>query len=139
MGMEEQYRRQLEEQKRLFKQLGIKLDALQIHEKDFPVKMRGYTKEDVDAFLDDIILDYERFYQVISDLLDKYNALQRRQGYDLEKKDAEIARLTEKAKVQDYLVDRRIVEEAVQEMERTLQAAKRRIRPGTGDSYSDPY
>lgn len=137
--MEEQYRRQLEEQKRLFKQLGIKLDALQIHEKDFPVKMRGYTKEDVDAFLDDIILDYERFYQVISDLLDKYNALQRRQGYDLEKKDAEIARLTEKAKVQDYLVDRRIVEEAVQEMERTLQAAKRRIRPGTGDSYSDPY
>ncbi|CAM3501005.1 MULTISPECIES: DivIVA domain-containing protein [Saccharibacillus] len=137
--MEEQYRRQLEEQKRLFKQLGIKLDALQIHEKDFPVKMRGYTKEDVDAFLDDIILDYERFYQVISDLLDKYNALQRRQGYDLEKKDAEIARLTEKAKVQDYLVDRRIVEEAVQEMERTLQAAKRRIRPGSGDSYSDPY
>ncbi|QDH22260.1 DivIVA domain-containing protein [Saccharibacillus brassicae] len=137
--MEEQYRRQLEEQKRLFKQLGIKLDALQIHEKDFPVKMRGYTKEDVDAFLDDIILDYERFYQVISDLLDKYNALQRRQGYDLEKKDAEIARLMEKAKVQDYLVDRRIVEEAVQEMERTLQAAKRRIRPGTGDSYSDPY
>ncbi|WP_172199969.1 DivIVA domain-containing protein [Saccharibacillus qingshengii] len=138
--MEEQYQRQLEEQKRLFKQLGIKLDALQIHEKDFPVKMRGYTKEDVDAFLDDIILDYERFYQVISDLLDKYNALQRRQGYDLEKKDAEIARLMEKAKVQDYLVDRRIVEEAVQDMERTLQAAKRRMRPGAGDaSYPDPY
>ncbi|WP_172251840.1 DivIVA domain-containing protein [Saccharibacillus deserti] len=137
--MEEQYQRQLEEQKRLFRQLGIKLDALQIHEKDFPVKMRGYTKEDVDAFLDDIILDYERFYQVISDLLDKYNALQRRQGYDLEKKDAEIARLMEKAKVQDYLVDRRIVEEAVQDMERTLQAAKRRMRPGAGDAYSDPY
>ncbi|OWA34321.1 hypothetical protein B9G55_18590 [Saccharibacillus sp. O16] len=137
--MEEQYQRQLEEQKRLFKQLGIKLDALQIHEKDFPVKMRGYTKEDVDAFLDDIILDYERFYQVISDLLDKYNALQRRHGYDLEKKDAEIARLAEKAKVQDYLVDRRIAEEAIQDMERTLQAAKRRMRPGSGDSYGDPY
>ncbi|CAM4149080.1 DivIVA domain-containing protein [Saccharibacillus endophyticus] len=137
--MEEQYQRQLEEQKRLFKQLGIKLDALQIHEKDFPVKMRGYTKEDVDAFLDDVILDYERFYQVISDLLDKYNALQRRQGYDLEKKDAEIARLAEKAKVQDYLVDRRIVDEAVQDMERALQAAKRRMRPGAGDSYNDPY
>ncbi|MDO3408498.1 DivIVA domain-containing protein [Saccharibacillus sp. CPCC 101409] len=135
--MDEQFQRQLEDQKRLFKQLGLKLDALQIHEKDFPVKMRGYTKEDVDAFLDDIITDYERFHQVISDLLDKYNALQRRHGYDLEKKDSEIARLAEKAKVQDYLVDRRIVEEAVQDMERTLQAAKRRIRPS--DSYSDPY
>lgn len=42
--MQDEYTRKLEDQKGLFKQLGIKLDALTIHEKDFDVKMRGYEK-----------------------------------------------------------------------------------------------
>lgn len=86
--MQDEYARKLEDQKSLFRQLGIKLDALSIHEKDFDAKMRGYDKEEVDRFLDDIIVDYERFYDIITDLLDKYKEIQRRQAYWEEEKKA---------------------------------------------------
>ncbi|GJM75508.1 hypothetical protein HMSSN036_77240 [Paenibacillus macerans] len=42
--MQDDYSRKLEDQKGLFKQLGIKLDALSIHEKEFDVKCAVTTR-----------------------------------------------------------------------------------------------
>lgn len=121
MAVDENYQRKLEDQKRLFKQLGIKFDALTIHEKDFGTKMRGYSQEEVDFFLDDVILDYERFYKVITDLLDKYNELQRRQTYESERASARMK------EVEDS-VDRSIVTDAIGTLERTIDQLKVRLR-----------
>ncbi|WP_054958275.1 DivIVA domain-containing protein [Paenibacillus dakarensis] len=74
--MDEHMKRRLDKQKKLFKQLGIQLDALSIHEKEFPTKLRGYDAEEVDRYLDDVIRDYERFYATISDLMDKWQEQQ---------------------------------------------------------------
>ena len=74
--MDEHMKRRLDKQKKLFRQLGIQLDALSIHEKDFTNKLRGYDPEEVDMFLDDVIKDYERFYATISDLMDKWQEQQ---------------------------------------------------------------
>ena len=63
--------RRLQKQKQLFKQLGIQLDALSIHQQQFRYKLRGYDPDEVDIFLDKIIRDYERFYANIADLIDK--------------------------------------------------------------------
>ncbi|WP_055105718.1 DivIVA domain-containing protein [Paenibacillus ihumii] len=124
--MQDEYTRKLEDQKGLFKQLGIKLDALTIHEKDFDVKMRGYEKEEVDRFLDDIIVDYERFYDIITDLLDKYKELQRRQAYLEEEKKAWSIR---KVKSESgSVIDRQLVEEGIRQMERSLEQFKLHIR-----------
>ena len=70
--MDEHMKRRLDKQKKLFRQLGIQLDALSIHEKNFSNKLRGYDQEEVDSFLDEVIQDYERFYATISDLMDKW-------------------------------------------------------------------
>lgn len=121
MAVDENYQRKLEDQKRLFKQLGIKFDALTIHEKDFATKMRGYSQEEVDFFLDDVILDYERFYKVITDLLDKYNELQRRQTYESERASARMK------EVEDS-VDRSIVTDAIGSLEKTIDQLKVRLR-----------
>ncbi|AZK46359.1 DivIVA domain-containing protein [Paenibacillus lentus] len=124
--MQDEYTRKLEDQKGLFKQLGIKLDALTIHEKDFDVKMRGYEKEEVDRFLDDIIVDYERFYDIITDLLDKYKEIQRRQAYLEEEKKALSFR-----KVNNdpgNVIDRQLVEDGIRQMERSLEQFKLHIR-----------
>lgn len=124
--MQDEYTRKLEDQKGLFKQLGIKLDALTIHEKDFDVKMRGYEKEEVDRFLDDIIVDYERFYDIITDLLDKYKEIQRRQAYLEEEKKALSFRKvnTESGDV----IERQLVEDGIRQMERSLEQFKLHIR-----------
>ncbi|CAM2976619.1 DivIVA domain-containing protein [Paenibacillus sediminis] len=131
--MEEDYKVKLKEQKVLFNQLGIKLDALTIHEKDFSVKMRGYDKEEVDRFLDEIIEDYEHFYTVITDLLNSYKDLQRRNSW-AEERNAKLERdaaMIEKAKLNaDQMVDRRVVEEAVKQVERSLDQLKIRIAAG---------
>lgn len=74
--MDEHMKRRLDKQKKLFRQLGIQLDALSIHEKEFSTKLRGYDQEEVDTFLDDVIKDYERFYATISDLMDKWQEQQ---------------------------------------------------------------
>ncbi|MGG6314267.1 DivIVA domain-containing protein [Paenibacillus macerans] len=124
--MQDEYTRKLEDQKSLFRQLGIKLDALSIHEKDFDAKMRGYNKEEVDRFLDDIIVDYERFYDIITDLLDKYKEIQRRQAYWEEEKKAFAAR---KPQIDvENAVDRRLVEDGIRQMERSLEQFKLHIR-----------
>ncbi|MFD3260478.1 DivIVA domain-containing protein [Paenibacillus lentus] len=124
--MQDEYTRKLEDQKGLFKQLGIKLDALTIHEKDFDVKMRGYEKEEVDRFLDEIIVDYERFYDIITDLLDKYKEIQRRQAYlEEEKKALSIRKVkTESGNV----IERQLVEDGIRQMERSLEQFKLHIR-----------
>ncbi|MDQ0087423.1 DivIVA domain-containing protein [Paenibacillus anaericanus] len=123
--MQDDYSRKLEDQKGLFKQLGIKLNALGIHEKDFDVKMRGYEKEEVDRFLDDVIVDYERFYDIITDLLDKYKEIQRRQAYWEEEKKS-LARLPKLET--ENVVNRRIVEDGLRQIERSLEQFKLHIR-----------
>src|SRR5690606_28203337 len=124
--MQEEYTRKLEDQKGLFKQLGIKMDALTIHEKDFDVKMRGYEKEEVDRFLDDIIVDYERFYDIITDLLDKYKEIQRRQAYlEEEKKALSIRKVTTDS---SNVIERRLVEDGIRQMERSLEQFNLHIR-----------
>ncbi|HCW9239735.1 TPA: DivIVA domain-containing protein, partial [Staphylococcus aureus] len=41
--------------------VSLKLSAKDIYEKDFEKTMaRGYRREEVDAFLDDIIADYQK-------------------------------------------------------------------------------
>lgn len=123
--MQDDYSRKLEDQKGLFKQLGIKLNALGIHEKDFDVKMRGYEKEEVDRFLDDVIVDYERFYDIITDLLDKYKEIQRRQAYWEEEKKS----LARQPKLEtENVVNRRIVEDGLRQIERSLEQFKLQIR-----------
>ncbi|GIO36405.1 hypothetical protein J41TS12_12660 [Paenibacillus antibioticophila] len=124
--MQDDYARKLEDQKGLFKQLGIKLNALTIHEKDFDVKMRGYEKEEVDRFLDDVIVDYERFYDIITDLLDKYKEIQRRQAYWEEEKKANAMRKPALDPTQS--VDRRVVEDGIRQLERSLEQLKIQIR-----------
>lgn len=127
IGMQDEYTRKLEDQKSLFRQLGVKLDALSIHEKDFDAKMRGYDKEEVDRFLDDIIVDYERFYDIITDLLDKYKEIQRRQAYwEEEKKTLAAARKPQLDT--EHAVDRRMVEEGIRQMERSLEQFKLHLR-----------
>ncbi|WP_410771733.1 DivIVA domain-containing protein [Fontibacillus sp. BL9] len=124
--MQDDYSRKLEDQKGLFRQLGIKLDALAIHEKDFDVKMRGYEKEEVDRFLDDVIVDYERFYDIITDLLDKYKEIQRRQAYWEEEKKTFAMR---KPQIDTAnAVDRRLVEDGIRQLERNLEQLKLQIR-----------
>ncbi|MNO51460.1 Cell cycle protein GpsB [compost metagenome] len=125
--MQDDYARKLEDQKGLFKQLGIKLDALGIHDKEFDVKMRGYEKEEVDRFLDDVIVDYERFYDIITDLLDKYKEIQRRQAYWEEERKSLTAARKPQIEVTDA-VDRRIVEDGIRQMERSLEQLKLQIR-----------
>ncbi|USB34012.1 DivIVA domain-containing protein [Paenibacillus sp. YPG26] len=124
--MQEDYERKLQDQKDLFRQLGIKLDALSIHEKEFPVKMRGYEKEDVDRLLDEVIIDYERFYDIITDLLDKYKEIQRRQAYWEEEKRALTA---QKAKLENTnVVDRHLVDEGIRSLERSIEQFRLTIR-----------
>ncbi|EOS55635.1 MULTISPECIES: DivIVA domain-containing protein [Paenibacillus] len=123
--MQDDYARKLEDQKSLFRQLGIKLDALSIHEKDFDAKMRGYDKEEVDRFLDDIIVDYERFYDIITDLLDKYKEIQRRQAYWEEEKKALARRPSFDM---ENAVDRRLVEDGIRQVERSLEQFKLHLR-----------
>ncbi|PZD94642.1 cell division protein DivIVA [Paenibacillus sambharensis] len=48
------------------KEFGIKLNALEIHEKDFPTVFRGYDAAEVDNYLDQIIKDYEAFEALIN-------------------------------------------------------------------------
>lgn len=74
--MDEHMKRRLDKQRKLFSQLGITLDALTIHEKEFSTKLRGYDAEEVDTFLDSVIKDYERFYATIADLMDKWQEQQ---------------------------------------------------------------
>ncbi|MEK3786735.1 DivIVA domain-containing protein [Paenibacillus sp. FSL K6-1230] len=118
--MDEHMKRRLDKQKKLFNQLGIQLDALAIHEKQFKTKMRGYDPEEVDAYLDDIIKDYERFYAHISDLMDKW------QEQQIALRDLQNA----PKPVPDYQsIDRRQLEDVVKQLENSVRMLKVRLRP----------
>lgn len=118
--MDEHMKRRLDKQKKLFNQLGIQLDALAIHEKQFKTKMRGYDPEEVDAYLDEIIKDYERFYAHISDLMDKW------QEQQIAIRDLQNA----PKPVPDYQsIDRRQLEDVVKQLENSVRMLKVRLRP----------
>lgn len=46
----------------------IKFSPKDIFEQDFKTTMRGYNKEEVDEFLDDVIRDYETYASLVADL-----------------------------------------------------------------------
>ncbi|WP_041090070.1 cell division regulator GpsB [Jeotgalibacillus soli] len=54
----------------------VKLTAKEILEREFKTAMRGYKPEEVDAFLDQIIKDYEAFQERINDLEKENQRLQ---------------------------------------------------------------
>jgi len=49
-------------------ELGIKLNAEEIHSKEFNRSLRGYNEEEVDAYLDEVIKDYELFARLIKEM-----------------------------------------------------------------------
>ncbi|WP_106765944.1 DivIVA domain-containing protein [Paenibacillus faecalis] len=118
--MDEHMKRRLDKQKKLFRQLGIQLDALSIHEKEFSNKLRGYDAEEVDSFLDDVIKDYERFYATISDLMDKW------QEQQIMIRDLKAGVRPEPERPG---IDPKAIEEVVLKLEADLALLKKRIRP----------
>jgi cell division initiation protein len=47
------------------------LTPMEIHNKEFSRGFRGYSEEEVDEFLDEIVVDYERLYKENLDLKDR--------------------------------------------------------------------
>ena len=116
--MDEHMKRRLDKQKKLFNQLGIGLDALTIHEKEFSLKLRGYDPEEVDSFLDSVIKDYERFYATIADLMDKW------QEQQLELRDLKYA----KSVVPSVKgIDPKILEESILKLEMNVKQLKEKL------------
>ncbi|CAM3357417.1 MULTISPECIES: DivIVA domain-containing protein [Paenibacillus] len=118
--MDEHMKRRLDKQKKLFRQLGIQLDALSIHEKEFSTKLRGYDQQEVDTFLDEVIKDYERFYATISDLMDKW------QEQQIIIRDLKAG---VKPEPERPLLDPVELEETVARLEADLRILKKQIRP----------
>ncbi|PPA71765.1 cell division regulator GpsB [Jeotgalibacillus proteolyticus] len=63
------------------------LTAKEILEREFKTAMRGYKPEEVDAFLDQIIKDYEAFHERI-DALEKENQRLQQQTSEAPKRSA---------------------------------------------------
>lgn len=66
---------------------GIQLDAQSIHDKQFKKKARGYSAEEVDEYLDEIIKDYSRMQDLVArfeaDLADIHVELMKnKESYD---------------------------------------------------------
>ncbi|WFB56397.1 DivIVA domain-containing protein [Paenibacillus sp. BR1-192] len=118
--MDEHMKRRLDKQKKLFRQLGIQLDALSIHEKNFSNKLRGYDQEEVDSFLDEVIQDYERFYATISDLMDKWQE----QQFTIRDLRAGV-----KPEAERPALNPEEIEETVAKLEADLRLLKKQIRP----------
>lgn len=55
----------------------IKLSAQDILKKQFRSKVKGYDPDEVDAYLDQVISDYETFQQIVEDLYGQIGTLQR--------------------------------------------------------------
>jgi len=53
----------------------IQLSGKQILEKDFKTAMRGYNQEEVDEFLDKVIMDYNTFQEKIDTLQKEIESL----------------------------------------------------------------
>ncbi|MBE1553650.1 DivIVA domain-containing protein [Filibacter limicola] len=56
--------------------MDTKLDSKTILEKEFKTGLRGYSQEEVDLFLDDVIHDYEAFKKTILELRSENARLQ---------------------------------------------------------------
>ena len=59
----------------------VKLSAQDILKKQFRSKVKGYDPDEVDAYLDQVISDYETFHQIIEDLYGQIGTLQRQLMY----------------------------------------------------------
>ena len=81
----------------------IKLSAQDILKKQFRSKVKGYDPDEVDAYLDQVISDYETFQQLIEDLYGQIGTLQRQlmDEKQKEKKTVE-AEKEEEEKVKTY-------------------------------------
>lgn len=75
----------------------IKLSAQDILKKQFRSKVKGYDPDEVDAYLDQVISDYETFQQLIEDLYGQIGTLQR-QLMDEKQKERRQLQLNEKTK-----------------------------------------
>lgn len=53
----------------------IKFSPKDIFEQDFKTSMRGYSKEEVDEFLDDVIRDYEAYEELVKTLREENSKL----------------------------------------------------------------
>ena len=54
------------------------LTPMEIHNKDFPRKFRGYNPDEVDQFLDMIVEDFEKLYKENIDIKEKYRLAKER-------------------------------------------------------------
>ncbi|MCE5169925.1 DivIVA domain-containing protein [Paenibacillus profundus] len=130
--MEENIERQFEEQKKLFKQLDVELDALTIHQKDFATKFRGYDPDEVDTFLDTVIKDYGQFFVIINDLLNQYEKVQHqaRANYEaLQHKKVEEVEFNPPAEKRPE-IDKKFIEDVVKQLEHNIDELKYRIQVG---------
>ncbi len=126
--MDEHMKRRLDKQRKLFSQLGIGLDALTIHEKEFSMKLRGYDPEEVDTFLDSVIKDYERFYATIADLMDKWQE----QQLELRDLKVETKGLTVKTEPEIKGIDPKDVEEIIVKLETNIRQLKDKLPQSEG-------
>ncbi|MGE7621515.1 cell division regulator GpsB [Viridibacillus sp. NPDC096237] len=55
--------------------MDTKLTAKKILDKDFKTGLRGYSQDDVDQFLDEIIQDYENFEKIVAKKQEEINML----------------------------------------------------------------
>lgn len=83
----------------------VKLSAQDILKKQFRSKVKGYDPDEVDAYLDQVISDYETFHQIIEDLYGQIGTLQR-QLMDAKKLSAKAAP-TETEEVKTYTPTKR--------------------------------
>ncbi|AGQ23630.1 DivIVA domain-containing protein [Lactobacillus helveticus] len=79
----------------------IKLSAQDILKKQFRSKVKGYDPDEVDAYLDEVISDYENFQQIIEDLYGQIGTLQR-QLMDEKQKEKKTVETEKEDKVKTY-------------------------------------
>ena len=79
----------------------IKLSAQDILKKQFRSKVKGYDPDEVDAYLDQVISDYETFQQIVEDLYGQIGTLQR-QLMDEKQKENKVSNSSEDEHVKTY-------------------------------------
>lgn len=79
----------------------IKLSAQDILKKQFRSKVKGYDPDEVDAYLDQVISDYETFQQIVEDLYGQIGTLQR-QLMDEKQKENKQSESSEEETVKTY-------------------------------------
>src|SRR5690554_5635571 len=57
------------------------ITPMEIHNKEFKRKVRGYDQDEVDEFLDKIVIDYEKLYRENAELKDKLNLQNEKMGH----------------------------------------------------------